>query len=109
MAFMLGKHLLFIDSFQFMSSSLDRLVSNLPKESFKYISELFKNEEELNLMTQKSVYPYDYMDSFDKFNKTELPTKEEFYTLLIDEDISDEQYKIWEIIMIYIFIVISFC
>ena len=34
MAFMLGNHLNFIDSFQFMSSSLHRLVSNLPKEAF---------------------------------------------------------------------------
>ena len=33
MAFMLGNHLNFIHSFQFMSSSLDKLVSNLPKES----------------------------------------------------------------------------
>ena len=36
MAFMLGNHLIFIDSFQFMSSSLERLVSNLPIESLKY-------------------------------------------------------------------------
>ena len=36
MAFMLGKHLVFIDSFQFMNSSLDKLISNLPNDSFKY-------------------------------------------------------------------------
>ena len=51
-------------------------------------------------MTKKSVYPYDFMDSFDKFNKTELPNKNEFYSLLNDEHISDEQYdhakKVWK-------------
>ena len=91
MAFMLGNHLTFIDSFQFMSSSLDKLVSNLPAEALKYTSERFQKEK-LNLMTRKGVYPYDYMDSFDKFNKTELPTKEEFYSILNDEHISDEDY-----------------
>ena len=39
MAFMLGKHLVFIDSFQFTSSSLDKLVSILPNSDFKYTSE----------------------------------------------------------------------
>ena len=43
MAFMLGEHLTFIDSFQFMSSSLDSLVKNLPAESFKYTSEVFQD------------------------------------------------------------------
>ena len=43
MAFMLGNHLTFIDSLQFMSSSLEKLVSNLPKESLKYTSQKFKN------------------------------------------------------------------
>lgn len=56
MAFMLGKHLVFLDSFQFMSSSLDKLVSNLPDKAFKYISEAFKNEQ-FKLMKQKRVYP----------------------------------------------------
>ena len=81
MAFMLGNHLTFIDSFQFMSSSLDKLVSNLPTEALKYTSKSFKNRE-LDLMAKKGVYPYDYMDTFEKFNKTELPTKEEFFSIL---------------------------
>ena len=38
MAFMLGNHLTFIDSFLFMSSSLDKLVSNLPKDDLIYTS-----------------------------------------------------------------------
>ena len=91
MAFMLGNHLTFLDSFQFMSSSLDRLVSNLPKESLKYTSKKFKGEK-LNLMAQKGVYPYDYMDSFDKFDE-KLPTKEDFYSILNNQHISDDEYK----------------
>ena len=91
MVFMLGKHLVFLDSFQFMSSSLEKLVSNLPRESLKYTSQEFKDNK-LDLMAQKGVYPYDYMDSFDKFNE-KLPTKEEFYSVLNNEHISDEDYK----------------
>ena len=91
MAFMLGKHLTFIDSFQFMSSSLEKLVSNLPKESLKYTSNNWKGRK-LDLMVRKGVYPYDYMDSFEKF-KEQLPSKEEFYSILNDEHISDEDYQ----------------
>ena len=91
MAFMLGNHLTFIDSFQFMSSSLEKLVSNLPRESLKHTSQIFKNEK-LDLMSKKGVYPYDFMDSFEKFNE-KLPSKEEFYSILNDEDITDDQYK----------------
>ena len=92
MAFRLGNHLVFLDSFQFMSSSLDNLVKNLPDEAFKYTQQEFKKEQ-FNLMKQKGVYPYDHMDSFQKFEKTELPTKEQFYSILNNESISDEQYK----------------
>ena len=92
MAFMLGNHLTFIDSFQFMSSSLDKLVSNLPAEALKYTNKKFQKEK-FHLMTRKGVYPYDFMDTFEKFNKTELPTKEEFYSKLSGEHITDEDYQ----------------
>ena len=75
MAFMLGNHLTFLDSFQFMSSSLEKLVSNLPRESLKYTSRRFKGDK-FDLMIRKGIYPYDYMDSFDKFEDTVLPTKD---------------------------------
>ena len=98
MAFMLGNHLTFIDSFQFMSSSLDKLVSNLPAEALKYTNKRFRKEK-FKLMTRKGIYPYDYMDSFEKFNKTELPTKKEFYSILNNEDITNDDYchaqKVW--------------
>ena len=68
---MLGNHLTFIDSFQFMSSSLDKLVSNLPKDDLIYTSKVFKGKR-LSLMSQKDFYPYDFMDSFEKFDQTEL-------------------------------------
>ena len=44
-------------------------------------------------MKRKGVYPYDYMNSFDKFDDRNLPPKKEFYSLLTDEDINDEDYK----------------
>ena len=90
-AFMFGNNLSFIDIFQFMSSSLDKLVINLPDEALKYTKEEFKNN--FKLMKQKGVYPYDFMDSFEKFDKTELPKKEKVYSILNDEHITDDQYK----------------
>ena len=92
LAFMLGNHLVFLDSFQFMSSSLDNLIKNLPDEAFKYTKQEFKKEQ-FNLMKQKGIYPYDHMDSFDRFNETKLPVQQDFYSILNNEHISDEQYK----------------
>ena len=91
MAFMLGNHLTFIDSFQFMSSGLEKLVNNPPRESLKYTSQVFEDKE-LELMAKKGVYPYDYMDSFKKF-KEQLPPKEEFYSILNNKHISAEDYQ----------------
>ena len=91
MAFMLGKHLLFLDSFQFMSSSLDNLTKNLPDDAFIFTQQEFTGEQ-FNLMKQKGTYPYDYMDSFQKFNDTQLPIKKDFFSILYNQHITHEQY-----------------
>jgi len=71
MSFRLEKHLHFIDSFQFMSHSLDELSSNLPEDRFIYTGE--EIDGDLDLMKNKGVYSYDYMDSFIRFNENQLP------------------------------------
>ena len=53
-----------------------------------------------NIMIRKGVFFYDYFDSFDKLNETELPKKEAFYSKLNDEHITEDDYqhakKVWE-------------
>ena len=92
LAFMLGQNLVFIDSFQFMSSSLSNLVNNLPAEAFKHTGQVFQGEQ-LSLMTKKGVYPYDYMNSFEKFEDSRLPKKEDFFSIMNNEHITDEEYQ----------------
>ena len=77
MAFMLGKHLVFMDSFHFTVDSLEQLADNLPANKFKYTSQGFQDEE-LALMKKKGVYPHDYMDSFQTFGDHQLPPKDSF-------------------------------
>ena len=68
MVFTINKNLAFIDSTQFMNSSLDSLVKNLRDDDFKYFSEEFSSKF-LELVKEKGVYPYEYMDSFKKFSE----------------------------------------
>ena len=49
-------------------------------------------EEDLVLMTWKGVYPYEYMDSFERFQKPQLPPKDVFYSSLTEVDISEIDY-----------------
>ena len=44
-------------------------------------------------LLRKGVYPYKYMDEWNKFDEKELPVKESFYSNLTMEDISDTDYK----------------
>ena len=44
------------------------------------------------MLLRKGVYPYEYMDEWEKFNETLVPEKEEFYSNLNMEDITDPDY-----------------
>ena len=97
MSFSINNNLSFIDSFRFLSSSLDSLVKSLNKDDFKYLSQEFDNKV-LDLVKQKGFYPYEYMSDFEKF-KEKIPSKEKFYSSLTGKTISDKEYdhvlKVW--------------
>ena len=90
----------FIDSFKFMSTSLEALVDNLPEESFYSLKREY-GEDKLKILKRKGVYPYEYMNSEERFNETKLPPKEAFYSRLSEEGITDEDYihalNVWDV------------
>ena len=99
MAFFWGKNLIFIDSMPFMISSLDKLVKNLSDKDFKYLVEEFGSRN-LKILKQKSAYPYEYRNSFERFNEEKLPAGKYFFSSIkkrkIDNDgkISDGHVSI---------------
>ena len=92
MSFSINNKLSFIDSFQFLSSSLDRLVKNLNKDDLKYLNQEFDNIV-LDLVKQKEFCRYEYMSDFEKF-KEELPAKEKLYSLLTGKTVSEKEYEL---------------
>ena len=61
---------------------------------FRYTSTnpYIKSKTDLNLLTDKGVYPYDYMNSWEQFDEIKLPRKEDFYSQLYEEGITDKDY-----------------
>ena len=55
MAFYINNYLSFINSFQFMGSSLEKLAGNLSEKGFIYTGEYFTDERQFQLMKEKGV------------------------------------------------------
>ncbi|XP_060527092.1 uncharacterized protein LOC132702478 isoform X2 [Cylas formicarius] len=83
----------FLDSFRFMASSLDRLSRKLNDSQCREVKKIFKNEQEFQLIRQKGVFPYTYLDSFSKLDETKLPSHEDFYDSMRKSNITREDYK----------------
>ena len=99
-SFSLGQ-LRFIDSAQFLLTSLDKLVSANPPETFQITARYEPNQQRRELLLRKGVYPYEHMDSWERFADTQLPPKASFYSKLTGEHISDKDYAhaqhVWEV------------
>src|SRR6266581_4500141 len=92
--------LTFIDSLQFMPSSLSQLVNNLKScgiEKFKYTNQEFKANTEI--MTRKGVYPYSFLESWKKFkSKVKNLTIKDFKNDLTGDDISEEDFEYFKFV-----------
>ena len=92
----------FVDTMNFMNTSLEKLVNNLDRSQFKHTSKYFQGEQ-LDLMLRKGVYPYEYMTDGLKLKEEKLPPKDAFKSGLgagaVEDgeiqpnEISDEDYQ----------------
>ena len=83
----------FIDSFKFMSSSLDSLTTNLVRGGQRLFGFEEYTPKQYELLVKNGIYPYEYMSSWDKFKETKLPPKEAFYSKPNMVGVSFENYE----------------
>ena len=72
-----------------MNSSLDKFIKNLLNEDFKYLIEEFGSKN-LELLKQNDAYPYEYMNSFERFNGEKLPARKYFFNSTKKGKIGDD-------------------
>ena len=100
-----GDHLVFKDTLQFMSCSLEKLASNLKAASgldgFTILKSQFPENTLFNHLLRKGVFPYTWFNHKDKLEEPRLPPREEFRNDLRNEECSEEEYahaqEVWNI------------
>ena len=87
----------FLDSFKFTLAGLENLVKNLSLKDMKETTRFFG--EKIDLVSRKGIYPYEYMDDFEKFKKQSLPKKTSFFSRLKQEKVNEKDFqhaeKVW--------------
>ena len=78
-----NRDITFIDLLQFYNISIDTLASNLNNEDFKHLTSKFAIDK-LEILRRKDAYPYEWVDSYEKFKHPSLPEKKYFYPSLRD-------------------------
>ncbi len=96
-----GDHFVFKDSLQFMACSLEQLACNLKKSGAEHFKQLVgefgveteEKKAQVELILRKGVYPYDYMDSWGRFQEVQLPTIEAFASRLRNSMCTEAEYE----------------
>lgn len=90
----------FIDSFRFMARSLDKLSSYLKNEQKPITRAAYDSNEKFQLVTHKGIFPYEYIDSWEKLEEEQLPNQDAFFSTLRNESVNDVNYehaqKVWD-------------
>ena len=84
--------IIFKDSMNFLKSSVEELVNNLPEDGFKNLEKYF-TPEQVKLIKQKGFYPYEYMDSLEKLKDPTPPPQQAFYSKLSGKGINNYNYQ----------------
>ena len=83
MSIIINRNIVFLDSLQFYKGSLNSLAGNLQDSDFKHLISEFPSDK-LELLRKKDAYPYEWVESYEKFNYKELPPKEAFCSSIDD-------------------------
>ena len=67
-------------------------MKTLEVDEFKYVREEFPIQHKFELIKRNGVYPYDYKDSFARFDESRLPSQDSFFSKLSDTPCSDTEY-----------------
>ena len=62
-------------------------------QAFPHLRSETMDDVEARLLLRKGVYPYEYMDSFEKFEEPELPPKDQFYSSVKKEHVTNKDYE----------------
>ena len=82
----------FIDSYRFLSESLDKLVKNLDEDDFKILKKEFPDKSQY--LNKKLAYPYEYSNSFDDYKKlVDNLKKEDFFSKLKNKCPNDDKVE----------------
>ena len=89
------EHFIFIDSFSFLSSSIEKLVESAKEEGedcFMLLKKHFPDSKQFQMLLRKGIYFYDYASDFKVFNENKLPSRKNFFNRLQDKHISEKDY-----------------